>query len=303
LIESAALDRLTTVQLSRGEPRAAMASAQRRIDLLAPLPVAAEQGFELSDACVMAAESAIGAGDLGAARRYALAVGELASLREIVHIAVARFILVTFLAGDWAETLAAADRFQESWERAGRPRVPTLRRTAHALATLHALRGDLAAQRRWDEVFIALQLHGVPGHDERPTAVFDALRLLHTGRPDAAVRRLPTPPAELTRWYEGLWRPWYAALWAESAVLAGIPDAAERVAIAGASTAGNPIAGALVERAGALLAGDAAAVLATAEPLRAAGCRYQAARSLLLAGGEPAGRGRAALVELGATAQ
>jgi hypothetical protein len=130
--------------------------------------------------------------------------------------------------------------------------------------------------------------------------VFDALLLLHTDRPDAAVRRLAAPPVELTRWYEGIWRPWYAALWAESAVLAGAADAAERVVAAGGSTVGNPIAEALVERAGALLAGDAAAVLATAEPLRAAGCRYQAARSLLLAGGEQAGRGRAALVELGA---
>jgi hypothetical protein len=209
-------------------------------------------------------------------------------------------IVVSFLAGDWADTLAAADRFEESWDRAGRPRVPTLRRTAHAVATLHAVRGDPAAQHRWQEIFMALQLPGSPGHDERPTAVFDALRLLHTDRPDAAARRLPAPPATLTRWHDGLWRPWYAALWAESAVLSGAPDAAERVVAAGRSTVGNPIAEALVERAGALLAGDAAAVLATAEPLLAAGCRYQAARSLLLAGGEPAGRGRAALVELGA---
>jgi predicted ATPase/DNA-binding CsgD family transcriptional regulator len=300
LIEIAALDRQTTVWLSRGDPRAALATAQRRIELLAPLPVIAEHGFELSDVHVMAVESAIGAGDLPAALRYAETVRDLPPLREIGHVAVARLIVVTFLTGDWATTLTAADRFLESWERAGRPRVPTLRRAAHAVTTLHGLRGDTAARRRWEAVFEVLALPGPPGHDERPTAVFDALLLLHQDRPDAAMRRLPVPPAELVRWYEGLWRPWYAALWAEAAVLAGVGDAAERVAAAGESTAGNPIAEAVVERAGALLAGDAAAVAATADRLRAAGCRYQAARSLLLTGGEAATRGRAELVEMGA---
>ena len=67
LIESAALDQLTAVQLARGEVRAAAASALRRTELLAPMPVTAESGLELFDALSMATECAIAAGDLRAA--------------------------------------------------------------------------------------------------------------------------------------------------------------------------------------------------------------------------------------------
>src|SRR5207253_1326225 len=44
LTESAALDGLTTVQLAQGEVRAAAASALRRTELLAPMPVMAMAG-------------------------------------------------------------------------------------------------------------------------------------------------------------------------------------------------------------------------------------------------------------------
>jgi hypothetical protein len=108
------------------------------------------------------------------------------------------------------------------------------------------------------------------------------------------------PPHELRRWYEGIWRPWYAAVWAEAGVLAGEPDAAERIDSVRATTAENPVTAALVERAAALAAGDRAGVRATADALEAAGCRYQWARSLLLAGGTDRERGASALATMGA---
>jgi predicted ATPase/DNA-binding CsgD family transcriptional regulator len=298
LVESAALDRLITVHLARGEGRVALATAERRVELLRPLPVAAEQGFELSDANVMAAESAIAAGDLVTACRYAEAIRDLPQLREIAHVSTARLIMVTFLAGDWAQTLAAADRFRESWERAGRPRVPTLRRATHIVAGLYGLRGETALRDSWLTVFEALALPGRPEHDKCPSAYFDALVLLHLDRPDEAVQRLTVSPAEPTRWYDGIWRPWYAAAWAESAVLAGHADAADRIVVARPATADNPIAAAVLDRAAALLVGDRAAVLATAEPLLAAGCRYQWARSLLLSGGDQGELGRSELADM-----
>ena len=49
-----------------------------------------------------------------------------------------------------------------------------------------------------------------------------------------------------------MWRPWYAALWAEAAVLTGSADAADRVQRARSATADNPIATAIVDRAAAL---------------------------------------------------
>ena len=72
LAESAALDLQTSIQLVRGDIPAAAASALRRTELLAPLrgrPIAC--GLELFDACQMAAETAVAAGDLTAAREFA----------------------------------------------------------------------------------------------------------------------------------------------------------------------------------------------------------------------------------------
>jgi hypothetical protein len=296
---SAALDPLTTVQLSRGEGRAAMANAVRRIELLASVPVGADMGFELSDAHVMAIESAIAAGELREARRLADRIRFLPLHREVGHVAVARLITVSFLEGDWAATLAAGARFREGWERAGRPRLSTLRRSAHAIATLHGLRGDAAERASWLEVYQALVPLDRPRHDDFPAAVFESLLLLHEGEAARAYERLATHPRELRQWFQAMWRPWYAALWAEAAVLAGTPDAAERIGSVRPLTADNPVASALVDRAAALLAGDRDAVLAAATALDAAGCRYQWARTLVLAGGTAEARGRSALLAAG----
>jgi len=53
-----------------------------------------------------------------------------------------------------------------------------------------------------------------------------------------------------------MWRPWFAALWAESAVVAGQQDAAERIERARRCAVGNPIALAIVDRSAALAAAD-----------------------------------------------
>jgi hypothetical protein len=129
---------------------------------------------------------------------------------------------------------------------------------------------------------------------------FNALVLLHRGQGAAAVRLLGRPPWEFRHWASGMWRPWYAALWAEAAVVTGHPEAAERIHRAGLATLGNPIAAAIVGRAGAL-AGDRAGLAPAAAALQAAGCRYQWARTLVAIGGADRDRGEAALAEMGAT--
>jgi len=172
--------------------------------------------------------------------------------------------------------------------------------TAHTVATLYELRGEPAPRDSWWQMFDALALSGRPHHDRYASAYFDALPQLHAGRPHEALRGLATGPDELLRWYEGIWRPWYAAAWVEAAVLAGTDDAAARVPAARRATGDSPVATALVDRAAALLAGDEAGVLAAAAALDRAGFRYQWARSLVLAGGEHAERGQDELARLGA---
>jgi hypothetical protein len=62
----------------------------------------------------------------------------------------------------------------------------------------------------------------------------------------------------------------------------------------------NPTAAAMVERAAALAAGERDRLVDLASTLDDAGCRYQAARTLVLAGGPHAAEGRAAMAALGA---
>lgn len=132
---------------------------------------------------------------------------------------------------------------------------------------------------------------------------FDAMVLLHHGRAEEAMRLLATPPEEFRAWHNGLWRPWYAALWAEAAVLAGDAEAeaGARIGRARRCAAGNPIALAIVDRCAALAVGDRAGVLAAAERLSAAGCRYQHARTLVLAGGRERAAGEDEMAAMGAT--
>ena len=80
-------------------------------------------------------------------------------------------------------------------------------------------------------------------------------------------------------WIMGLWRPWYAALWVEAAVLAGHPDVADRLRRGAAATRENPIAAAIVRRAAACSRGDHADLATFPGTFAALGCRYQERRS------------------------
>lgn len=301
LTESAALDSLTAVQLAAGEVRAAAASTLRRIELLAPLPMTAAAGIEFSDAYAMATDCAVASGDLRAARVLAGRYRDLPYHREEAHLYVSRLILVTALAGDWNETLALTERFREGWDRAGQPRIGNLTRAAYAAATVHGLCGNDDTRDTWLEIVDALATPGHPVPQDRFGEFFDAMLLLHRGQTDIAVRLLDTPPEQFRTWASGLWRPWYAALWAEAAVVAGHPDADGRIRRARLMTRDNPIATAIVDRAAALASGGDG-MFPAAAALAAAGCRYQWARTLVLIGGAERLRGEAALAAMGATA-
>jgi hypothetical protein len=303
LIESAALDQLTAVQLARGEVRSAAASALRRTELLAPMPVTATVGLEFLDTFVMAADTAVAAGDLLGARTLAESLRDLPFNREEGHLGTARLLVVTVLAGDWAEAVGLAERYREGWERAGRPRAGNLSRGAYAAATVYGLRGEDGSRALWLSIVDALMTPGRSLAEFHFGEFFDALLLLHRGLSQQAVQVLGTAPEELNEWFSGLWRPWYAALWAEAAVISGHEDAAARVCRARRMTTDNPIAAAIVDRAAVLAeaAGDPDGLTAAATALEVAGCRYQWARTLVLMGGEQRVRGEEILETMGAT--
>ncbi|GAA2442467.1 hypothetical protein GCM10010191_68490 [Actinomadura vinacea] len=190
-------------------------------------------------------------------------------------------------------------RFLDAWRRAGSPASSALGPAVAAVAMVHRLRDDHDTRREWAAV---LEQFGTPpalvhGYG----AVFDAMPLLHHGQAPEALERMAPEPGEVWKWVTWIWLHWYVALRAEATVLAGNPDARDHLADARTVTAGNLVAGAIVERAEALLDNDRERLLATAAAFDAAGCRYQSARTLVLAGGDHAARGAAALTDLGLT--
>jgi predicted ATPase/DNA-binding CsgD family transcriptional regulator len=300
VLQSAALDALMAINLAIGDMAGAMAAGLRRLELLDPLPISALSGFELLDGCQMTAEVAIGSGDIPAARHYVERLLDMPTYSNEGHLATSRLLMVEGLAGDWERLLDASVRFRDGWERAGRPATSNLSVGAAAVAMVHGLRGDDEARDDWLAVVRALRT--TIRHSGRSVPVFDAMVWLHRGQYDQALTTLATPPEDLHEWWSGRWRQWHAAVWAEAAVLARQPDAAERIERARFVTTGNRVTTAMVHRAAVLLAddpGDEQLVVLAGE-LEGLGCRYQAARTLAFAAGEPGEAGAATLAALGA---
>jgi hypothetical protein len=300
--ESAALDELSAVHLAAGDVPAAVATVRARIELLERLQLGPANGMEFSDCYAMASEISLTAGDFVAARAYADRLASLPFVTELDHIATARRIKVDAMAGDLDAVVAAAERFRRGWEQAGRPVASNLSSAALAVAMVHGLRGDEEGRDEWRDRTLAI---GVTAERlESPLSgfgpTFDAIAHLHVGDVDAAVSRLSVDPDRLRTWFSGEWRPWYAALWAEAAVVAGRPDATERIERARVAVAANPVAAAMVDRASALAVGDTDGLVAAAAALEPSGCPYQWARTLVLASGEHRVRGEALLAEKGA---
>jgi predicted ATPase/DNA-binding CsgD family transcriptional regulator len=284
IAECAALDALLGAQHLAGDGFAAAATARRRVDMLASVPVTPASAFEIVDTLVMAAETSISVGDLHAASRWGRQLRDLPLLAEAGHLATSRLLVAEALAGDVEGALTDADRFLDSWTRAGRPQAPSLGTSAAGVAMVHGLRGDDDARSRWLAVVDELGVSAERQAGYGPT--FDAIVLLDRGQAGAALDRLAAEPDEPapSKWVTWIWLHWYVALRAEAAVLAADPEARRDLSAAGTTVAGNPVATAIVERAEALLEQDRERVLATAAAFEAAGCPYQAARSLVLAG-------------------
>ncbi|MFD2007632.1 ATP-binding protein [Streptomyces narbonensis] len=296
--ESAALDALSGARSWAGDTFAAAAAARRRIDLLVPLPPAPARTHELLDALAMASGTALGAGRLAEARRWG---GELAGhplLAEVGHHATSWLLVADAFAGRGDEVLTGSGRFLDAWERGGRQQSFSLGPAAASVAMVHGLRGDLTARAEW----LAIVDRAGTSEEYRHGygAILDATVLLHDGDAAAALDRVAPEPEQVWKWVTWIWLHWYVALRAEASVLAAHPDARARTAAARTVVAGNPVASAQLDRAEALLdGGDPRRLLAVARAFDAAGSRYQAARTLLLAGGEHAAAGTAALAGLG----
>jgi predicted ATPase/DNA-binding CsgD family transcriptional regulator len=300
--ESAALDVLTAVQLLAGQPTLAARSARRQVGLFDGRPVDPAAALELKDALHMAVLTCVGAGDLTAATHYGQQQRALAFLREQRDLGIEATLTPDALAGRWHAVLAGGALFLEDWDTAGRPAGSGRAIGPCAVAMVHGLLGDDTARERW--LGVVAELRGVERADAtRGTGygeLFDALVLLHRDRPDAALAVLDRQDGGHPPWHGQLLHQWRAALAAEAAVLAAAPDAPRRCAAAERTCAGNPVAAALTRRACTVAASDTPDLVALAAHLSDAGAPYQAARTLILAGGPYRATGEARLAHLAA---
>ena len=290
IVHSIALDLLTLANLIHDDIAEAVRTARTRLELLGTLAVSPLSGFEFGDGHLMAAETDLGAGDLADAAAHAEALARLPFYRHEDHLALSRRLLVDALAGHFDDVVRTGERFRAGWERAGRPVAPNLARTSYAVAMVHGMRGDDGRRAAWVRLTIDL------GADPEQLAgcllgwppVFDGLLALHRDDPAGAMRRLavdiddPELFGSLGSWE---YRPWYAALWAEAAVLDRYPDAAARVERSRHAARDNPIATAMVERADAIATGDRKKLVRLAITFAQLGCPYQQARTARIAAG------------------
>jgi hypothetical protein len=243
-------------------------------------------GLAHSDHCQYAAEVMIAAGDLPAAGGYADRMARLPFHRDQDFLGLSRRLQVDALAGHFDRVLYNGEEFRTSWERIGRPVVPNLASSAYSVAMVHGILGDEAARADW--VQLTNDLHGA---GPRLSALawmptFDAIVDLDRGEFEAAVEHLVVDLDDPATWWHGgqtKHRPWYAAVWAEAAVLAGRDDASDRLERARFAARHNPIASAMIERAAAFAAGNRHAVEELAATFEALGCPYQQERTGVIA--------------------
>jgi predicted ATPase/DNA-binding CsgD family transcriptional regulator len=287
-LESAALDELIAVHLAIDDIPGAVRAVRRRGELVGTLPAVTSNGYELLDFRLMGAEVSLAAGDLVTAGEHADATARLPFFRDEDHLAVSTGLKVDALVGNFDDVVRGGERFRVGWERAGRPTAPALGRTSHAVAMVWGMVGDDERRAAWLDITVELgvSLDRLAGCATGWAPTYDALLALHRNDADAAVRRLGVDlddPEVWGFWNTGLWRPWYAAVWAEAAVLAEHPDAASRLGRSRHAARDNPIATAIVKRAAAIAAGDRTALDGLAATFAALGCRYQQSRTVRLA--------------------
>jgi predicted ATPase/DNA-binding CsgD family transcriptional regulator len=301
-LESYALDQVTASRLICGEYDEAVATVERRLRLLAPHAEDVELAWEYSDVLHMAPLVYLAAGDLGAARRYARQRSELSFFGEADHLAVEWSLTTAAIAGDFDEAVLLAQRFRRGWFEAGRPTLGGIGFAPAAAAMVHGIRGDEEARHEWldigAEMCRVVELFRGRQIIYQPT--FEGMLSLHRGEIGVALTLVAAEPESFKPWHDSAWRPWYAAVWAEAGVLAGLPDRRSRIDRARFIVRSNPVAAAMVERAPPSPPAPRDRLLAAAATLNAAGCLYQCARTLLFAGGDDRSEGEIMLEAIGA---
>ncbi|MGJ6969899.1 ATP-binding protein [Streptosporangium sp. G11] len=290
---SAALDAVAIAARAAGRRDKSYRISRERLSLLTAMPRHDPHAApEILDTHQVTCEAALDIGDLRAAGSAA----RLAAADELVgdsYLSAANLITPLVLAGDFEEALDLAATAWNGWQRAGMPTMGSLSPCLGAIALIHGLRGDDHAARLWRARAIQVRGPVVLGHATFVTFV-DIRLAVHTSRFDDIVPLLELGRADTTYWSSAYIR----AAATELAVVAELPDAAERLAAAGISTQGNDWAAACLARARGRLHGDTAALETSAAAWQQLGSRFERACTLLLMPGKSA-QGTSELAAMG----
>jgi hypothetical protein len=267
----------------------------------------------------------VAAGDLPAAASIAEQASRDNSVATHPAIVAPRLIRLCGLSGRFDEALAQAEVLWDGWLYATTSRVESelssLRgdwpaSAAAIVALVHGMRGDAPAFEEWRSRARRMA-HVDDAADSRALAAAaaftDARVAAHTGRyADARTtdpsnqpsrRPLDAPglvAAALEPFPEKWWMAYAHAAGAELAVVAGLPDATERLVQAGPAAAENDWAAACLARATARQTGDRQLLAESLARWEHLGARFERAVTLLLIP-ERAAEGRAELTTLKAS--
>ncbi|MEV0589903.1 ATP-binding protein [Nonomuraea cavernae] len=291
---SAALDAVSTAAGRAGRHRETQRLTRERLALLSEMdrddPRAA---IEIVDTLHVACTDATVAGDLPAA----IAAGRLMLADDLVgdhpYISVSRLIPALVLGGDLFEALRYGRRMWDGWERAGRPAAGWLLPSVSALALANGLLDDQSGSRLWRSRVGLVMDSARAGRSCLASfgAFVDARVAVHSGDLGDAAGLVERAFAHFSM---GRYEAYARAAGAELAVVAGLPDAPERLAAATLAAGENNWATACLARATGRLRADQDALSAAVAQWERIDARLERAHTLLLLP-HRAEEGRAAL--------
>ena len=268
-----ALDALAGAVAHAGGLREAHRLGSERLRLAADLPRHdPSAAAEITDAFHAASTAAIAAGDLPAAEAIARRARTDDPIGSHPYIWAPRLVRVLALTGRFDEAIEHGEELWDGWQRDGAPPMPWMSSAIATLAMVHGLRGDVGYSLwRSRALTVARCEDATQSPDLAACLAFvDARVAVEHDRSNAR--------ALVERAFETFPEPWWAAYaraaGAELAVVADLPDAAERIALAEPLAAENDWAAACLARARGRL-GDRSALADAVERWERLGARFE----------------------------
>ncbi|WP_052305027.1 ATP-binding protein [Stackebrandtia nassauensis] len=277
---SAALDAACIAALTTGRFREAHRIGSRRVALLSEMPRNDPYSApEITDTYHMASGCAVAAGDLPAALKAARSALADDLIGRQSYVAFQASIPPLVLSGDLSGALQQAPVLWDACVRAASP-LAWMSPAVAAIALAHGLLGDAEQYRLWreraEQVARPVSLRYLASF----AAFVDARVAVHTDALGDAAEMVErafaeSPPQD---WY----RPYARAAGAELAIVAGLPDAAQRLAQARHAAVENDWATACLDRCAGRWHADEVALHKAVRGWERIGARFERATTLLL---------------------